>query len=207
MRIALVLLVLAVGVYVVVRLLQRRAAARRGGSPAPPPVRPHSPRAEQDYRRAVRERAERQRRGVPEPEPEPEPTPATDAASRRVVIDDDVFGPDEWGDPGSEYFVVTSAASARAVADAVARAGRRFMLVDELGREHADDDAAVAAFTEGLYTPNYTADPVVTPHGVEGYVDCKGVIPAPMGVTFTRILREELERLGAPAHVRTRGSD
>ena len=197
MRIVVALLVLAVMVYAAIRLLQHRRAVRRG-TPAPPPPPPVSPRAEQEFRRAVRERAERQRTGTPEPAAEPPPS--------RVVIDDDVFGPDEWGDPGSEYFVVVSAAPAAGVAAAVGRASERFMLVDELGREHADDDAAeVACYDDeggDLYTPNYVAAPRLTQHGVEGYVDCKGAIAAPMGVMFTRILREELERLGAPAHVR-----
>ena len=34
-------------------------------------------------------------------------------------------------------------------------------------------------------------------------MDCKGVIPEEMGQTFRRILREELESLGVPSHVRT----
>lgn len=194
MRIALVVLGLAVLLYFAVQAVERRRAAKVV-RPAAPPVTRSSPRAEQDYQRTVRERVEQQRRGTPEPAPEPEP-PA-------IVIDEGVFASEE---PNAEYFVVSSPAPTPAVVAAVERASLRFMLVDELGREHADHDALALAFrahTEGdLYTPNYAADPVVTDAGVEGYIDCKGGIDPAMGQTFRRVLREELEQLGAPAQVR-----
>lgn len=104
-----------------------------------------------------------------------------------------------------EPFLVSSAAPESAVVAAIRRADR-FMLVDGLGREHADGaalDVASEAHAEGdLYTPNYTADPVVTAAGVCGYVDCKGAIEPAMGETMRRILREELRKLGASVHVR-----
>jgi hypothetical protein len=192
-RIAFVLLVVAVVVYLVVRRLQRRPG-RGTDEVAPPPRSQPDPRAEEAYRRAVRERAERQRRGVAEPEPRPEAPPT-------ITFDDGVFQCNDSTDSMAEYFVVISPAPTRSVVAAVRRASERFMLVDEDGHEHADEDAA-AAVRADLYTPNYVAEPKVTPDGVSGYVDCKGVIPEEMGATFRRIMREELESLGARALVR-----
>lgn len=149
------------------------------------------PAADEEFLRKVRERAESQRRGAAKPEPAPVP---------QVVIDAGVL------DAESESFVVSSAAPESAVVAAIRRANDRFMLVDELGREHADGaalDVASGAHAAGdLYTPNYTADPVVTDAGVRGYVDCKGGIDPAMGETMRRILREELRKLGASVHVR-----
>ena len=199
MRIALALLVLVVAVYAVVRLAQRLLVDRRPGSAptaAPPHVRDAA--AEEAFRRAVRERAERQRQGVPEPERTPAPS--------LVDIDGDVFGQDPYGRGDHESFVVVTEAPAAAVVAAVGRANARFMLVDENGREHADPDALEAAFDayegdDDLYTPNYTAIPTVTSAGVEGYVDCKGGIAPEMGHTLRRVLREELARLRVPVRV------
>jgi hypothetical protein len=193
LRILLVVLGLAVVVYIVTRAVQGRR--RQPSGPSPTPGR-SDPWAEQAYQRAVRARAEEQRNGTaPAPPPAPE-----------IVIDEDVFGFDE---PSAEYFIVTSPASSRAVVEAVRRANHRFMLVDEEGTEHADHSALEASFDahpgeDDLYTPNYTAEPRVTPVGVEGYVDCKGGIEYAMGVTMRRVLHEELARLGAPARVRVR---
>lgn len=199
-RIALALLVLVVAVYLVVRLAQRRLG--NAATPAPPRVRDAA--AEEAFRRAVRERAERQRRGVPEPEQAPVPP--------LVDIDHDVFGQDPYGRGDNELFVVVTEAPAADVVAAVDRANARFMLVDENGREHADSDALAAAFDayEGdgdLYTPNYTATPKVTSAGVEGYVDCKGGIELEMGHTMRRVLHEELARLRVPVRVVVRSRD
>lgn len=148
------------------------------------------PAADEEFLRKVRERAESQRRSAAKPEPAPAP---------QVVIDEGVL------DAESESFLVSSVAPESAVVAAIRRANDRFMLVDELGREHADGaalDVASEAHVEGdLYTPNYTADPVVTDAGVRGYVDCKGGIEPAMGETMRRILREELTKLGATVHV------
>lgn len=196
MRILLVVLVLAVAVYLVIRLLERRnGAASSTGAPADRQPDPFDVAA---YQRTVQKRAEQQRRGAAH---------APEVAE--IVIDDEVFGFDE---PHAEYFVVVSPAPASAVADAVRRANQRFMLVDENGVEHRDWDAFDAASAElgpleDLYTPNYTADPTVTPAGVEGYVDCKGGIEHAMGVTLRRVLREELSSLGAPARVSVLSDD
>ncbi|MCA1694476.1 MAG: hypothetical protein LC749_06985 [Actinobacteria bacterium] len=79
---------------------------------------------------------------------------------------------------------------------ALERAGARFMLVDNRGTEYAteaDVETAEQRYaSRDFYTPNYVAAPKVLDDGVELYVDCKGVIPPPMGVTFRKILREEL---------------
>ena len=200
MRIAVALLVLTVAVYLVVRLGLRRL----GGVAAPPPPRVRDAAAEEAFRRAVRERAERQRRGIPEPEPAPAPP--------LVDMDDDVFGQDPYGRGDHESFVVITQASTATAVAAVDRANARFMLVDENGREHADHDALDAAFDahdggDDLYTPNYTATPRVTGAGVEGYVDCKGAITPEMGHTFRRVLHEELARLGVPVRVVVRSRD
>lgn len=198
MRIAIVVIGIAVLVYLAVQAVQRRRIAKAVRPPAPPVTR-SSPRVEQDYQRTVRERAERQRRGTPEPQEPPVEAPV-------VVMDDDVFGHDDTRDISSEYFVVVSSAPTHHVVEAVGRANERFMLVDEQGTEHPDHaalEAALAAHTDGeLYTPNYAADPRVTQAGVEGYLDCKGGIEPAMGETLRRVLREELERLGATTRVR-----
>ena len=150
MRIALALLLLAAAVYLVVRGVQRRLDGAASDIPSP---RNRDAAAEETYRQAVRERAERQRRGIPEPEAAPRPS--------LVELDEDVFECNDSMQSMAEYFVVGSPAPARAVAAAVDRASERFMLVDELGREHADHNAMREAFrahTEwDLYTPNYTA--------------------------------------------------
>ena len=206
MRIALVLLVVAVVVYVVVRLLQSRSdhdTGEVGRTPAHP-----DPAAEEAYRRAVRERAERQRRGVPEPEPESE-QPGPPAPEPTVVVEPEVFGHDPDFTTCHEAFVVETTARPVDVIAAVRRANARFMLVDELGREHASGEALDAAFDahEGpydLYSPNYAADPRITPDGVEGYLDCKNAIEPAMAVTLRRVLLEELSRLDRPARVRPR---
>lgn len=110
-----------------------------------------------------------------------------------ITFDADVFGPDD--DLPTEYFLLTGPADPTELAKAVSWAGARFMCVDETGREHPDDETAYEETEEeGLYTPNYVADPRITPRGVEGYVDCKGGIDPRMGEAFRRILREELER-------------
>lgn len=195
MRIVLALLVVAVCVYLVVRLLQRRV--RGGTSEAPPAL---DPAAEEAWRQALRERADRQRRGVPEPAPPPAPTPAPPL----VEMADDVFESSDDMESMAEYFVVSSSAPTRKVVAAVDRASERFMLVDENGVEHPDAAGADAARFEGLYTPNYVATPRVTRHGVEGYVDCKGVIEPAMGQRFRLILSDELAKLGTPSRVVTR---
>jgi hypothetical protein len=206
-RIALVLLVVAVVVHVIVRWVQSRFdqdTSEVGRTPTQP-----DPGAEEAYRRAVRERAERQRRGVPEPESESPHRPAAAAAEPTVVVEPEVFGYDRDFGTCHEAFVVESSSPPVDVIAAVRRANARFMLVDERGTEHASGDALDAAFDahegpDDLYTPNYAADPRLTPEGVEGYLDCKGGIEPEMGATLRRVLVEELSRLDRPARVRPR---
>ena len=120
-----------------------------------------------------------------------------------ITIDPEVFDYDE--DEGSnEIFVVSGAfdgPGTAAVVAALKQAGVRFKRVDVTGVEHPDDEAALAAYMAGRYTPNYVADPTVTTDGVEGYVDCKGAIEPPMAERFRQILDEELGRIGADARV------
>jgi hypothetical protein len=204
-RIALVLLAVAAAVYVIVRFVQSRfdqETSEVGRTPAQ-----RDPAAEEAYRRAVRERAERQRRGV-EPEQTEQPAaPAAPAAEPTVVVEPEVFGHDRDFGTCHEAFVVESTSRPVDVIAAVRRANARFMLVDELGTEHPDWDAVDTASTahgDDLYTPNYAADPKITPDGVEGYLDCKGGIEPAMGATLRRVLVEELSRLDRPARVRPR---
>lgn len=196
MRIAVVLLGIAVLVYFAVQAVQRRRVARRVRPAAPPVARP-SPRAELDFQRTVRERAERQRRGTTVPQEPPVEPPV-------VVVDDDVFAEDPEG-YCNESFLVVSSAPVHHVVEAVGRANDRFMLVDEEGTDHsgsgAPEDVLAALAERDIYTPNYAADPVITDAGVQGYVDCKGAISDDMGRMLKRVLREELEVLGHPARV------
>ena len=131
----------------------------------------------------------------PLPTPTPEPPPA-------VVIDADVFTYQEDLGYSHETFVVTGASDNRVVVEALGRAARRFMRVDETGEEHFSDESATAAYVAGLYTPNYVSDPEVTRRGVELYLDCKGAIEDAMAVRLRTILRQELEAAGVHAHVK-----
>ncbi|HUQ64028.1 MAG TPA: hypothetical protein VM121_09755 [Acidimicrobiales bacterium] len=113
-----------------------------------------------------------------------------DIASDAFVSAEDGWAPHE--------FVLLSGDFDNGVAvEALRRAGARFMLVDEEGREYPTEESLAAGTLEGpreLYSPNYVADPKILDNGIELYVDCKGVIPPPMAATFRRIVREELVR-------------
>jgi hypothetical protein len=122
--------------------------------------------------------------------------------SNGATIDADVFAYREGIGASNERFVLTGAADqARAMA-AVAKAGARFMRVDETGKEYPDDTSLDAAYLAGLYTPNYVSDPRVTAEGVELYIDCKGSIEPPMVLAFRKILQEELDSAGVFGRVR-----
>ncbi|HEX7131223.1 MAG TPA: hypothetical protein VF228_01535 [Iamia sp.] len=112
-----------------------------------------------------------------------------------VTIDDDVFGFD--GYHSHESFVVTGRFAPDDALSALGKAAARFMLVDEEGTEHPDDeDVMTDLYDRGIYTPNYVATPRLEADGIHCYVDCKGSIEEPMAATFRRILREELSTAG-----------
>ena len=116
-----------------------------------------------------------------------------------ITVDPDVFAYDEEQYLSNEVAVVSGDLDrdqTAAVMAAIWRAGRRMARVDESGTEHADDEAAAAAYAEGLVTPNYVSDPRLTEQGVSVYVDCKGEIEDAMAETMRTILVEELEPLG-----------
>ncbi len=106
----------------------------------------------------------------------------------------------EDGSDPNETALLTGKFDVDVAVAALKRAGARFMLVDESGTEYPTEGDVEKAeqlhATGDFYTPNYVAEPKVRDDGIELYVDCKGVIPPPMGATFRRILREELERAG-----------
>lgn len=110
-----------------------------------------------------------------------------------IRIDPDVFTYQEELDYSKETIVVTGFGGTDRIVEALKKAGRRFMLVDETGTEHPDHEAAEAAYTSGSYTPNYCSQPTVTDAGVEMYLDCKGAIEKAMADTLRQVLREELE--------------
>jgi hypothetical protein len=120
--------------------------------------------------------------------------------TRSLKIGPDVFASREDGTAPNEVIVLSGAFEVDVAVAALRRAGDRFMFVDNRGMEYmteADVEAAEERYATGdFYTPNYVADPKVLDHGIELYVDCKGVIPPPMAATFRKILREELERSG-----------
>jgi hypothetical protein len=104
------------------------------------------------------------------------------------------------GSASNEVVLFSGAFDVDVAIAALERAGARFLLVDDRGTEYATEaevEEALQRHEPGeFYTPNYVADPKVVGNGIELYVDCKGVIPTPMGATFRRILREELRRGG-----------
>lgn len=115
-------------------------------------------------------------------------------------IASDVFVSREDGSAPNEVALLSGTFDVDVAVTALERAGARIMLVDDRGTEYAteaDVEAAEQRYVSGdFYTPNYVADPMVLDNGIQLYVDCKGVIPPPMGATFRRILREELRRAG-----------
>ena len=117
-----------------------------------------------------------------------------------LSIASDVLVSREDGSAPNEVVLLSGAFDTDQAITALERAGARFMLVDDKGTEYptqADVEKAEQRHVAGdFYTPNYVADPKVVDDGIELYVDCKGVIPPPMGATFRRILREELQRAG-----------
>lgn len=121
-----------------------------------------------------------------------------DAGSLRIASD--VLVSREDGSAPNEVALLSGDFDTAVAVTALERAGARFMLVDDKGTEHpteVDVEKAEQRHVPGdFYTPNYVADPKVVDNGIELYVDCKGVIRPPMGATFRRILREELQRAG-----------
>jgi hypothetical protein len=124
------------------------------------------------------------------------PTESKPGGARTLVIADSVFATSADGDVANETILLTGAVDPAMGEAALHSAGERFMLVDETGVEHPTPEAAEAALAQGLYTPNYVADPLRTDLGIELYVDTKGWIPDPMRDTFRRILVEELIAAG-----------
>jgi hypothetical protein len=121
-----------------------------------------------------------------------------DAGSLRIAPD--VLVSREDGSAPNEVALLSGAFEVAVAVTALERAGARFMLVDDKGAEYPTEAEVEKAeqlhVAGGFYTPNYVAAPKVVDDGIELYVDCKGVIPPPMGATFQRILREELQRAG-----------
>jgi hypothetical protein len=113
-----------------------------------------------------------------------------------VAIAPDVFATSADGEVANQTVLLTGTFGSATAAAALQSAGDRYMLVDETGVEHASVEAAQGALDQGLYTPNYVADPLITARGMELYVDTKGWIPEPMRLTFVRILGEELAAAG-----------
>lgn len=116
-------------------------------------------------------------------------------------IDPDVFTYQQDLDYSKETFVVTGASGSGIIVDALEKAARRFMQVDETGVEHTTNESLERAFEDDLYTPNYVADPKITDRGVQMYLDCKGAIADPMAEKLRDILREELESAGVDGRV------
>jgi hypothetical protein len=116
-----------------------------------------------------------------------------------VRIARDVFGYNEKYAASNETIVISGTFARSAGLAALRRAAGRLFLVDEDGVEHSDDRDFPPLDSQGreLYTPNYVSDPTIVARGIELYVDCKGVIVAPMRARFLRILEEELHVLGA----------
>lgn len=130
---------------------------------------------------------------------DPGSTDLTPTGPGSVRIAPDLFGPlgDDLG--SHESVVLSGDFDADVAVVALTLAGARFMLVDEEGTEYSTYEELEQGTLYGpkeLYSPNYVADPRILADGIELYVDCKGEVAPPMGATFRRIIREELERAG-----------
>jgi hypothetical protein len=118
-----------------------------------------------------------------------------------IVVADQLFGRGEYrsprGGPISRDFSDTSVLIAtdegEKAADALRRAGQRFMFVGEDGTELADDHPA---FESGdVFTPGYVSDVYRTPKGPALVVDYDGeLLPDAVRLTYVAILLEELQR-------------
>jgi hypothetical protein len=108
---------------------------------------------------------------------------------RVIEIADEVYSTVGPARTALETIFLTGGFESAAGMQAIARVAERFMFVGADGVEY--DDIEIPS-DRGIYTPNYCSDPEMTEFGIEFYVDCKSVIPAPMRTTFRRILEEEL---------------
>lgn len=118
-----------------------------------------------------------------------------------IQLDPDVFTFQPVLDMSFERFVVRDVEDSGPVLTAVARALDRFMDVDTTGVEHQTSETMSAAVDAGADSPSYVSDPEITESGIEGYVDCKGVIVDEMAAKMREILAEELEGVGYSGRV------
>jgi len=129
-----------------------------------------------------------------------------------IEVAPEVFALDNDG-YANEHVIITGSSDPRAAGAALSRAGLRFMMVTEDGRELSDDEAEAleqAAGTAGHalpYTPNYVSDVRFASRGPWCYVDCKGYIWPVMRERMIAILVEELERAGVSGRVEVPPSD
>lgn len=121
-----------------------------------------------------------------------------------VHIEPDLFvSPGEWEPTPEFYLTVTD--DVEAAMRALSRAGERMICTDEAGVEHPDYEAANAG---GEFAPPHAVwDPVATPTGIAGYVDCQASVFPDQAATFRAILRQELEAVGVTATVRNMTGD
>jgi hypothetical protein len=116
-----------------------------------------------------------------------------------VHVEPDLFAaPGEW-DPTPEWYVAITEDPDTAM-PALMRAAERMLCTDGMGVEYPNYDAA----NEGgeWAPPNSVNDPVATPLGIVGYVDCKSAVEPLQAERFRSILQHELEAVGANATVR-----
>jgi hypothetical protein len=98
------------------------------------------------------------------------------------------FDPDHWNEQ-----IVVESSDPVAVSSALAACAQRMVRVGLGGREYTDDE--LNALDDQVLTPNYAHSD--TTDGLPSlYVDCQGVVGGHRSVTFRRVIRDELARVG-----------
>lgn len=125
-----------------------------------------------------------------------------------IEVAPDVFAfTDDEHSASNEHVIITAASDPQAAADALNRAGLRFGMVTEDGRELSDEEAEALeeemeeTGEDGPYTPNWVSPVGLASRGPWCYVDCKGYIEPAMRDRMIAILVEELENAGVSARV------
>jgi hypothetical protein len=124
-----------------------------------------------------------------------------------IEVAPEVFASADTRSKSNEHVIITGASDQQAAGDALDRAGLRFGMVTNDGRELSDEEAEAleegldTTAKPGLYTPNWVSPVGFASRGPWCYVDCKGYITPAMRQRLVAILVEELDHAGVSARV------
>lgn len=113
-----------------------------------------------------------------------------------LVVAPDFFmldGAEWWERDPAFYLMPASPDDTERLADAVAAAAARMLLVTDTGA--VVDDYETDDGSQG-YTPNFVSDVYAMERGLYLWADTKGELDARMASTMLRVLEEELDRAG-----------